>query len=135
MKRLIESYSKKYLRLKEDDNSGERDYAADTSGTDSNPSTIAMKTRSEHPVTMTGDEVDGDSSTQTQTVDVNGNDPKMNQNVKQMAQAFKQRNMPVNFRVDLNTESKIRSKKNLNEVRNNSISFTKREFNKFLTEV
>lgn len=95
------TYYKKNLILKEDN---ERNYAASTDAANASPSELVNKTKQEHSdadaVTIPGKEMDGNTSTQVSTVNVN-NTPQDLQNAQKMAKVFQSQGQDVNFKVNL----------------------------------
>ena len=124
------SFFKRDLVLKED---VERNYAASTDEVNSSPSELVNKTKQEHSdadsVTVTGDEIDGDTSTQTTTVEVN-NTPSDLQKAQKMARTLKSQGINTNFKVNLNNSKNIEG-----DVIGECITFTKGELSKFLKNI
>lgn len=124
----MKQYKKPMVRLKEDN---DRNYAADISGKNDTASQIINKTKQEHSdadsVTIPSNEVDGNSSTQTSTIEVTNNGSQTDNEIRKMANALKSQGLNANFKVNLNNESKEHRVANLLE---NSVSFSKREFMK-----
>lgn len=123
-------FFKRDLVLKED---VERNYAASTDEVNSSPSELVNKTKQEHSdadsVTVTGDEIDGDTSTQTTTVEVN-NTPSDLQKAQKMARTLKSQGINTNFKVNLNNSKNIEG-----DVIGECITFTKGELSKFLKNI
>ena len=123
------TYFKRDLVLKEDN---ERDYAASTASSNASPSEIVNKTKSEHSdadsVTIPGNEMDGNGSTQTTTVDVH-NTPQDLQNAQKIARTLKSQGQDVNFKVNLNNS--MEREGSLVE----SVTFTKGELVSFLKSI
>ena len=123
-------FFKRDLVLKED---VERNYAASTDEVNSSPSELVNKTKQEHSdadsVTVTGDEIDGDTSTQTTTVEVN-NTPSDLQKAQKMARTLKSQGINTNFKVNLNNSKNIEG-----DVIWECITFTKGELSKFLKNI
>ena len=124
------TFFKRDLVLKED---VERNYAASTDKVNSSPSELVNKTKQEHSdadsVTVTGDEIDGDTSTQTTTVEVN-NTPSDLQKAQKMARTLKSQGINTNFKVNLNNSKNIEG-----DVIGECITFTKGELSKFLKNI
>jgi hypothetical protein len=124
------TFFKRDLVLKED---VERNYAASTDEVNSSPSELVNKTKQEHSdadsVTVTGDEIDGDTSTQTTTVEVN-NTPSDLQKAQKMARTLKSQGINTNFKVNLNNSKNIEG-----DVIGECITFTKGELSKFLKNI
>ena len=122
-------YFKKDIVLKEDN---ERNYAASTDASNDTASEIVNKTKQEHSdadaVTIPGKEIDGSSSTQVATVNVQ-NTPQDLQNAQKIARTLQSQGQDVNFKVNLNNSVKKDGK--LIE----SITFTKEELGKFLKTI
>ena len=122
----VKTYLKKDIMLLEDE---ERNYAASTDSTNASPSEIVNQTKREHSdadaVTIPGKEIDGSSSTQVSTVNVD-NTPQGLQNAQRMARTFQSQGQDVNFKVNLNNGLKREGK--LVE----GVTFTKKELGKFL---
>lgn len=120
-------FFKKDLKLRED---VDKNYAASTNSVNASPSELVNKTKSEHSdadsVTITGNEIDGDSSTQTTTVDIN-NTPSDLQNAKKIARSLKTQGIDANFKVNLNNSKKFEG-----NIISEGITFTKEELTKFL---
>ena len=127
---LNRTFFKRDLVLKED---VERNYAASTDEVNSSPSELVNKTKQEHSdadsVTVTGDEIDGDTSTQTTTVEVN-NTPSDLQKAQKMARTLKSQGINTNFKVNLNNSKNIEG-----DVIGECITFTKGELSKFLKNI
>lgn len=124
----MRQYTKSMLKLKEDN---DRNYAADISGKNDTASQIINKTKQEHSdadsVTIPSNEVDGNSSTQTSTIEITNNGSQTDNEIRKMANALKAQGLTANFKVNLNNESKEDRVATLLE---NSVSFSKREFMK-----
>lgn len=122
-------FKKKNIMLKEDAGN-EKNYAADTSGANSTPSEIVAKTKAEHPdatsVTVPGNEIDGDTSTQTQTVKT-GTDPNSLANATKLAKTAKAQGQNVNFEFSTKQESVEKGGLVIE-----SVTFTKKELRDFL---
>lgn len=122
-------YFKKDIVLKEDN---ERNYAASTDASNDTASEIVNKTKQEHSdadaVTIPGKEIDGSSSTQVATVNVQ-NTPQDLQNAQKIARTLQSQGQDVNFKVNLNNSVKKDGK--LIE----SVTFTKEELGKFLKTI
>ena len=115
--------------LRED---AEKNYAASTDGTNSSASDIVNKTKQEHSdadsVTIPGKEIDGSSSTQVATMNVN-NTPQELQNAQKMARTLQSQGQDVNFKVNLRNSYE----RNGNIVE--GVTFTKNELREFLREI
>ena len=128
---------KKHILIKED--TDERDYAADvnSSNSDGNASSIVSQTKSEHPdadsVTIPSSSLNGDSSTQPETVEMNKNNPNLNSDARVIAQSLKSRGINANFKI--NTESRAVSKDKMTNIYENSIPFSGKEFKLFLKKI
>ena len=122
----IKTYTKNQVRLKEE---VEKNYAGDTSGVNSSPSDIVNKTKSEHPdataVTVPGNEIDGNGSTQTPTIETD-NTPQGLQNAQRLTRASSQQGVNPNVKINLNNGVEYDGEP-LTEIK-----FTKRELAKYL---
>lgn len=122
----MKKYLKKNISLKEDQ---ERNYAASTDSANATPTELVTKTKQEHSdadaVTIPGKEIDGNSNTQTATVDVQ-NTPSALQNAQKMARTFQSQGQDVNFKVKLNNSREVKG-----EIVE-GINFTKAELTEFL---
>ena len=123
------TYFKRDLVLKEEE---EKNYAASTTSSTSSPSEIVNKTKQEHSdaeaVTVSGKEMDGNSSTQVSTVNVN-NTPQDLQNAQKMARTLQAQGQDVNFKVNL--RNSYERKGSLVE----GVTFTKKELGNFLKSI
>jgi hypothetical protein len=123
------TYYKKDIVLKEDN---DRNYAASTDASNATPSELVNKTKQEHSdadaVTIPGKEMDGNTSTQVATVNVQ-NTPQDLQNAQKMARTFQAQGQDVNFKVNL--KNSVQREGNLVE----SVTFTKGELGKFLKTI
>jgi hypothetical protein len=126
MNKSVKTYSKRNLKLKED---VERNYAASTDSVNSTPSQIVNDTKAKHSdataVTIDGNEMDGNASTQTATVEV-GNTPNELNNAQRMARTLSNQGINTNFKVNLNNSKEVSGE--LVE----SVTFCKGELSKFL---
>ena len=126
---ITRTYYKRQLMLRED---AEKNYAASTDGTNSSASDIVNKTKQEHSdadsVTIPGKEIDGSSSTQVATMNVN-NTPQELQNAQKMARTLQSQGQDVNFKVNLRNSYE----RNGNIVE--GVTFTKNELREFLREI
>lgn len=118
---------KKDLMLKEDlaTTTTNPTVAADTTGTNDSAQKIVNNTKAKNPtagsVIIPSTEIDGNSGTQMNTMEVN-NDPTSLQNAQKMAQQFGRMGQDVQFKVNLKNESQG-VKKPIVE----GIQFTKKE--------
>ncbi len=118
---------KKDLLLKEDlaTTTTNPAVAADTTGTNDSAQKIVNNTKAKNPmagsVIIPSTEIDGNSGTQMNTMEVN-NDPTSLQNAQKMAQQFGRMGQDVQFKVNLKNESQ-EVKKPIVE----GIQFTKKE--------
>lgn len=127
---LKKTFYKKDLVLKEE---AEKNYAASTTSTTSSPSELVSKAKSEHSdadaVTIDGSEIDGNSSTQTATIEVNDT-PQELQNAQKMARTLHSQGQDANFKVNLHNSKKIEGNR-LTE----GVTFSKIELSKFLKKI
>lgn len=83
--------------------------AADTTGRNDSAQKIVNDTKAQNPnagaVVIPSHEIDGNTSTQTSTMEVN-NDPVSLQNAQKMAQQFGRMGQDVQFKVNLRNESR-----------------------------
>ena len=119
---------KKNLLLKED-SATEKTYAASTDGQNSTPQEIKAKTQQQHPdataVEVPGKEIDGNTSTQVSTMEIN-DDPQSLANAQKMARTFQSQGQDVNFKIKLHNSVQRQGK--LVE----GVTFTKGELTEFL---
>ena len=100
---------KKDLMLKEDlaTTTTNPAVAADTTGTNDSAQKIVNNTKAKNPtagsVIIPSTEIDGNSGTQMNTMEVN-NDPTSLQNAQKMAQQFGRMGQDVQFKVNLKNE-------------------------------
>jgi len=122
-------YTKRSILLREEE---DRNYAASTDHANATPSQIVSDTKAKHSdataVTVDSNEIDGNTSTQTTTVEVD-NTPEGLNNAQKMARTLKGQNIDANFKVNLNNSRKIEG--SLVE----SVTFSKGELSKFLQTI
>jgi hypothetical protein len=123
---MQKTYKKKNIMLKEEE---DRNYAASTDHVNATPSEIVNDTKAKHSdansVTIPSEEIDGNTGSQTATVEVDDTQAGLN-TAQKMARDLSGKNMPVNFKVNLNNSKKVDG--SLVE----SVTFTKGELSKFL---
>ena len=119
----MRKFQKEDILLKEDLTSTTKPaVAAATDGTNDTPQKIVNDTMSKNPsagsVVINGNEIDGNTSSQTSTVEI-GNDPASLQNAQKMAQQFGRMGQDVQFKVNVHE----------------GVSFTKKELCEWLKTI
>lgn len=125
----MKKFLKKNLILKEEDTTSRPAVAASTDGTNDTPQKIVNDTKTKNPnagsIVIPGKEMDGNTSTQTSTMEVN-NDPTSLHNAQRLAQQANRMGQDIQFKVNVG-ESK-RNREPITE----GVQFTKKELNEWL---
>lgn len=121
----MKKFLKKNLILKEEDTTSRPAVAASTDGTNDTPQKIVNDTKTKNPnagsIVIPGKEMDGNTSTQTKTVEV-GDNPTSLKDAQKMASEFQD----IQFKVNLHNG------KTYNKPIVEGVQFTKKELNEWL---